>query len=192
MQRKYEDILDFWFNDPQHRKHWFQKSDAFDTLIQQQFEGDLLKASEAEYQDWLTEPKGRLAFIILTDQFPRNIYRNSARAYDFSALALEATLKGIALKQDESLQTVYEKMFFYLPLEHEENADFQQKSVTLFESLRETTLPEESAALESAIDFAKQHQDIITRFGRFPHRNVVFNRTSTEEEVHFLREDNIL
>jgi uncharacterized protein (DUF924 family) len=126
-----------------------------------------------------------LALIILTDQFPRNIYRDTARAFSCDSKALTWCLEGVHGRSDRELRPI-ERVFFYLPLEHAESREHQAKSVECFSELAASVPMEQRSTFEEYLDFAMRHRDIIDRFGRFPHRNNILRRESTPEELAFL------
>lgn len=190
----YAEILHFWFGSdttgiiPQERlKFWFGGDRQTDRLIRERFSDHLAAAVDGRLDFWEQEPGGRLALILLLDQFPRNIFRDTPSAYAYDERALQVTLDGLGQKQDRDLALV-ERAFMYMPLEHAEDMEMQKRSVNLFEQLLEEALPEQKPVFETFADYARRHRDIIARFGRFPHRNEVLGRTSTPEETAFLRE----
>lgn len=190
----YAEILHFWFGSdtigviPQERlKFWFGGDRQTDHLIRERFSEHLAAAVEGRLHFWGQEPGGRLALILLLDQFPRNIYRGTPRAYAYDDRALQVTLEGLEQGQDRDLALV-ERAFMYMPLEHAEDREIQKRSVNLFEQLLEEALPEQKPVFETFADYARRHRDVIARFGRFPHRNEVLCRSSTSEETVFLRE----
>src|SRR5262249_54362454 len=136
---------------------------------------------------WLSSALGHLALIILTDQFPRNIYRGSPRAFEFDHLARAWCIDGLKEGIDRKLRPV-ERVFFYLPLEHSEDLNDQSLCVSLFYDLAGAVSPELKRPFSNFVDFALRHQAIIERFGRFPHRNAILGRESTSEEIQFLRQ----
>lgn len=186
-------VLEFWFGPlqsgfatPANRKRWFTPDPAFDRGIAVQF-GELLDAAAAgELDAWLDESRGRLAFIIVTDQFSRQIHRGSARAFATDAIALKAARDGIERGHDRQLQ-FDERTFFYLPFEHSESSVDQDTSVALFAGLAGETPQPHRALADATLRFAQQHRAIVRRFGRFPHRNEPLGRVSTAEELEFLR-----
>lgn len=190
-----EKVLKFWFSDleegqgiPAERFDlWFGGAAATDRRIRDAFVAAVDRAGKDEYDDWSATPRGTLALLILLDQFPRNIFRGSSRAYAFDAKAGEFCLRGLAAGQDRELLTV-ERAFFYLPLEHAEDRAMQQQSVAAFtELLRQAPKALREACL-GFLDYAERHRAIVERFGRFPHRNAALGRPSTEAEEAFLRE----
>lgn len=190
-----EDVLMFWFGGlnegepiPSGRFDlWFGGAQATDLQIRDSFAAEVERAGQGVYDSWSASPRGSLGLIILLDQFPRNIFRNSPRAYAFDEKARNFCLKGLSTGQDRELITV-ERAFFYLPLEHAEDSALQQLSVAVFaELLRQAPDPLREAC-RSFLDYAERHRAIIDRFARFPHRNISLCRTSTAEEEVFLRE----
>lgn len=191
---EYDDVLVFWFGFdargpiPEERlKFWFGGSPETDERIRDRFGGRVGKASRGELSHWEEEPCGRLALILLLDQFTRNIYRGTPQAYALDSRALQLSLDGLARGHDQALEPI-ERAFFYLPLEHAEDLSAQQRSVHLFESLIEDVAEVQRPAIESFADYARRHCDIIARFGRFPHRNSTLGRPSTDKEAAFLRQ----
>lgn len=123
--------------------------------------------------------------ILLTDQFPRSIYRDSPRAFAYDAKALAWSLDGVQERVDLKLRSI-ERVFFYLPLEHAESLQYQEQSVKHFRELLDEVGPDLKPIFQSYLDYAVRHRDIIARFGRFPHRNKILGRKSTPEELAFL------
>jgi len=190
-----EEILDFWFgsnpDDAAVAKEkaalWWSKNPQIDDEIRQRFANFATKAAAGELSDWQSIPSGRLALILLTDQFPRNIYRDSPRAFAYDAKALALCVNGIDQGLDLKLRPI-ERVFFYLPLEHAESVEHQQRAVKYFGELVALVRAEQKPTFNEYLDFAVRHHDIIARFGRFPHRNRILGRQSTPEEVAFLAE----
>ncbi len=183
------DILEYWFGDPPRPRtaFWFGKDEANDRDIRGRFAGDLQRAAQGLLDDWASTSRGRLALVILLDQFSRNIYRDRADAYAGDEKAASLVLEGLAQKSDRSL-TPLERVFFYLPLEHAEDLELQERSVELFRRLLEQAPPGQRDLFAGFLHYAERHRDIIARFGRFPHRNQALGRTSTPEETAFLRQ----
>lgn len=188
-----ETVLTYWFGtDPDtsalakdRADLWWSKNSEVDGEIRGRFESSVQRAADGKLNPWLAEPRGRLALIILTDQFPRNIYRDSRRAFAFDANALEWTLDGIELGVDQLLRPI-ERVFFYLPLEHSERLEHQERSVSVFSKLVSIVTEDQREIFEHYLNFAILHRDIVARFGRFPHRNQILGRLSTPEELYFL------
>jgi uncharacterized protein (DUF924 family) len=177
------DVLAFWFGSGEdygkRHKRWFEKSAAFDAEITRRFLG--LYEALAGNRDWLDAPRDCLARIIVLDQFPRQMFRGSARAFAADPLALESAKLAIARGYDRELLPV-EKLFVYLPLEHSEVLGDQVRACELTRPLAQFS------ETEDVYRYACAHRDIIERFGRFPHRNAVLGRESTPEEVEFLKQ----
>lgn len=192
----WQPLLDFWFGDEaddvlratRQAPLWWGKSSETDALLAKQFGAQAEAAANGELADWADLHHGRLALILLLDQLPRNIHRGTPAAFAQDPLARDLCLKGLSIGADKSLSPL-ERVFFYLPLEHAESREQQVRSVALFEALA----AEQAGTLAQATfagfaDFARRHQVIIERFGRFPHRNDILGRTSTPEEAAFLQQ----
>jgi uncharacterized protein (DUF924 family) len=186
-------VLEFWFGrltngvaDAVTRKRWFSSDRQFDALCTQHFSEVLDAAANGRLTHWAATPHGRIAFILVTDQFSRQIHRGSARAFATDARALACAKDGIALGHDRQLG-YDERTFFYLPFEHSESLIDQHTAVGLFTLLATEAPPMHRDDARSTLDFAQRHRDIVLRFGRFPHRNSALGRTSTDAEVEFLR-----
>ncbi|WP_337073018.1 DUF924 family protein [Aeromonas veronii] len=167
---------------------WWGKSSETDALLASRF-GELAEAAaKGSLAHWADLPSGRLALILLLDQLPRNIHRGTPAAFARDPLARDLCLKGLSIGADKSLSPL-ERVFFYLPLEHAESGEQQARSVALFEALAaEQAGTPAQATFAGFTDFARRHQVIIERFGRFPHRNDILGRTSTPEEATFLQQ----
>lgn len=191
-------ILEFWFQEqelsaPQIDRRmdiWFSEDAIFDHEIEKEFANDVAAASQGDLDHWAREPRGRLALIILIDQFRRNIYRNTADAYSKDRLALKLCVEGAMAKKDAGLTPV-ERVFFYMPLQHAESRKVQAKSVELYERLAQAVSPTYRETFLTVAQFAELHKDIIDQFGRFPHRNKVLNRENTAEENEYLAADSL-
>lgn len=177
-------VLDFWFGATPGvaRPEWFRKDEAFDASIRERF-GALIEAALAGgLRDWDATPQGALARVLLLDQFTRNSFRGTARAFAGDALALQAA-RAMLQRGDDRALALLERVFVYLPFEHAEDRAAQRESVRLFEALAS-----EHPSSADFADYARRHAVVIERFGRFPHRNAVLGRASTDEEHAFLRE----
>ncbi len=188
---RFEQILRFWFGGPDddplsNFSWWFSKNDATDKRIHDLFEKDLNLAIQGKLDQWKDNPRGCLAFIILTDQFPRNMYRGLPGAFANDGLALLASLEGQKRGFDISL-TYVERWFFYMPIMHSEDIEIQKRSVELFYTLAKQAPQELREILDGTYKYALRHFKIIERFGRFPHRNKILGRESTEKEIEFLK-----
>jgi uncharacterized protein (DUF924 family) len=157
---------------------WFAKDDAFDAAIRERFEALHLAAARGELAEWSEKSEGALALLLLLDQFPRNLFRGSAHAFATDPLALSLARAAIAAGHDAAAPADL-RVFFYLPFEHSEALADQDHCVALCQALDAETGSEWAK-------WAKLHRDIIVRFGRFPHRNAMLGRESTEEELVFL------
>ena len=191
-----EAILSFWFKEqalsaPQIDRRmdtWFSEDPVFDHEIEKEFADDVELACEGKLDHWAEEPRGRLALIILIDQFRRNIHRNTIHAFSKDKLALKLCVEGAMQKKDKGLSPI-EKVFFYMPLQHAESRKVQAKAVELYQRLAESVSPTYRETFETVAQFAELHKDIIDQFGRFPHRNKLLNRTNTPEEDEYLAAD---
>ena len=178
-----EDIVQFWFgNAPgERRKAWFVKDPAFDAQISARFMPAYEAAAAGTLADWKNAARESLALIVLTDQFPRNMFRNSGRAFETDAMALATAKRVIDAGWDAKMLPV-ERMFVYLPFEHSESMADQDRSCALFAPLN--AFPETS----DAVEYSEKHRAIVKRFGRFPHRNAALRRETTPEEIEFLKQ----
>lgn len=186
-------IHQFWFgqliagDDPiEKSKLWWQKNSETDEYIIKNFKTHLEAAVRGEYDRWLTDSRGCLALIILADQFSRHIYRNDKKSFENDALALKWAQAGIDAGLDKGLH-LFERAFFYMPFEHAEDLAAQQYSVKLFKELLAEASPKQVKTLQIYGDSAVQHHDIIEKFSRFPHRNQILERQTTNEEHEYLR-----
>jgi len=170
-------VVDFWLAAGPER--WFAKSDAFDLEIRHRFEALHHAAARGEHNDWADSPSGALALLLSLDQFPRNLFRNSAHAYATDGMALAIARQAIAAGHDLQVALTLQA-FMYLPFEHAEDMRAQDDSVALTERLKDR------GGEASTYEWAAKHRAIIIRFGRFPHRNVVLGRVTTREEQEFL------
>lgn len=171
----YEDVLHFWFEEIEPAL-WWKKDAEFDQLITQRFSTLHTSACRCELFAWRTTPKGRLAEIIVLDQFSRNMFRDSPLAFTNDSLALALAQEAISTGADQQLTPV-ERSFLYLPFMHSESLLIHEQAVILYEK----------NGLANNLDFEIKHKNIIERFGRYPHRNKVLSRESTAEEVEFLK-----
>lgn len=188
MDAQAQDVLDFWFLPPDNRDYgqargeWFRKDDAFDAHIRARF-GTLIDAAiEGGLRAWEATPHGALARLIVLDQFTRNVYRGTPRAFAGDAQALALAVALTQAGQDRLLPPML-RAFAYLPFEHAEDLAMQARAVELFQLLSQA-----QPGFDGMLDYAQRHQEVIARFGRFPHRNAMLGRPSTPEEVEFLRQ----
>ncbi len=179
-------ILDFWFGAPgspeygQTRPEWFRKNADFDATIAARFGPLLTQSLEGKRPHWPATPQAGLAWIVLLDQFTRNSFRDTPKAFAGDPLALQMAQTLIANGQDRQLLPV-ERWFVYMPFEHAEDMGMQERSLSLF-----AQLAQEVDGFEGVLDYARRHYDVVARFGRFPHRNAILGRVSTPEEEAFL------
>jgi len=166
---------------------WFGGEQHHDEEIRTRFGALLERAAAGELDAWADGPRRRLSLIILLDQFPRNMFRGTARAFEYDAAALALALTGMQSGADGALDFA-ERLFFYIPLEHAENRDAQDEAVAAFRRLLAEVPPELHATFADTLGYAEKHRAIIERFGRFPHRNAVLGRASTPEELEWLKE----
>ena len=189
-----EHILSYWFGDefvdgyPSKPRDalWFQSSPKTDQEIKSRFAPDIERAAKGQLDLWRKEPRGLLALITLLDQFPRNVYRGTARAFAYDARARELCMLGIDRGADKELRSI-ERTFFYLPLEHSEQLADQNLCVELMEKLVEEVSARHKKKALSYLSYARSHQKIIAEFGRFPHRNAILGRESSLAEAEFLQ-----
>lgn len=187
-----EDVLGFWLGEPgssplANATNWYMKDDAFDREIEARFGTALELGARGALDGWKATPRGRLALVILLDQFSRNVYRNQPRAFAQDARACSSALEAIAAGDEREL-TIVERSFLYMPLMHAEDVDLQHECVAKFERLRDDAPADLRKFVENGLDYAHRHADIIERFGRFPHRNAILGRTSKADELAFLEQ----
>ncbi|OTG64323.1 DUF924 family protein [Acinetobacter silvestris] len=174
----YQEVIDFWFN-PNTQPYWFAKSDEFDQQLHNRFSIALEQARQGEFWEWRKTAEGRLAEIIVLDQFSRNLWRNSPASFAQDPIALVLAQESIHLELDQNLPSE-QRAFLYMPFMHSESKLMHEHALQLFESLGNPI----------NLDFEKQHKRIIDRFGRYPHRNEILGRQSTLEELEFLKQPN--
>jgi uncharacterized protein (DUF924 family) len=186
-------VLQFWFNAGQNDQptidgrmdRWFGGGQAFDEAIRAGF-GDLVdRASRGELDGWSTTARGRLALILLLDQFRRHIYRGRREAFRRDAQALKLCVEG-AMTGDYKALDPFEQAFFFMPLQHAESLPVQERSVKIYGGLVAGASPTLKATFATFAQFAELHRDIIAAYGRFPHRNRILERADTPEEQEYL------
>ncbi len=170
------EVINFWFEEIESSR-WFKKDDAFDELLRERFLSVHESATKAELFWWRDTAKGRLAEIIVLDQFSRNMFRDQPQSFAFDGLALCLAQEAIAAGADAELGD-RERPFMYMPYMHSESVEIHEVAVTLFARLK----------TGGNLEYEKRHKAIIDRFGRYPHRNELLNRPSTPEEMVFLKE----
>ena len=173
-----EDIISFWFNEitPQ---DWWKKDDDFDQKITDDFHTVYKKAAAGELYDWRNQPLSSLAEIIILDQFPRNMFRDTPKAFATDNLALCLSQNAIDKGFDEELNSG-QRAFLYMPMMHSESLLIHERAVKLFNA----------PGMENNLNFELKHKAIIDKFGRYPHRNDILERNSTQAEIDFLKEPN--
>lgn len=181
-RERQEEVLGFWFGEDEiARPEWFVKDAAFDRRIEERFGALTLSALAGGCEDWVEAPRPALAYVIVLDQFTRNIYRDTAEAFAGDPQALSAARRIVAAGWDCALTPV-QRWFCYMPFQHSEILEDQREALRLFGALRND--PQAGGAWEWAV----KHQAVIERFGRFPHRNAILGRRSTEQEMAFLEQ----
>lgn len=188
-----ETILHFWFGeldpigraDPATQARWWSKDPALDEEIRQRFGATHAAAARGELDTWLNTPRARLAYIVVLDQFSRNMFRDSAAMFATDEQALRAALTGIDAGMHKQLR-LDERGMLYMPLMHSEQLEIQERCVELFLELASEVDGSARASMLSRVGFAERHRDIVKKFGRFPHRNALLGRASTPDELDFL------
>ncbi len=193
MEETIHKLLDFWFGDLGHAdlpnsdrtNLWFGENEELKLNMLKVFKKEYDDAIAGHLTQWADSPRGRLALIILLDQFSRSLYRNSPEAFAFDTAAQELCLKGLTEKMDQSL-TLIERVFFYMPLVHAESSERQEQSIRLFQTLVTLSMSETTQVYQLFLAYAYAHFRVIKEFGRFPQRNIILKRNSTKEEIAFL------
>ncbi len=198
MQQPWQPLLDWWFGAAgcgpgvtaaevaaSRTALWFGKQDRQDDQAREQFGALVEQALEGQLQDWQGEPEGWLATLLLLDQLPRMIFRDTPRAFAGDPLVRPLALHGLTQRWDQQLRPI-QRVFAYLVLEHAEDLALQNQAVQLFQALFEQAATAERELFAGYLDYAERHQRVITRFGRFPHRNQILGRSCSAEESAFL------
>jgi uncharacterized protein (DUF924 family) len=182
------DILQFWFDrqpdelgEGNARKVWFKKSPDFDREVRTRFLSVYDRAVAGQLDDWQETPEGCLALVIVLDQFPRNMFRGQPQSFATDARAVAIAEAALVRNFDQYLLPI-QRWFLYIPFMHSENLEHQRRSVQLFSTLKD------DPDVASAYPFAIRHQEVVERFGRFPHRNAILGRENTPEEAEFLKQ----
>ncbi|GLQ29864.1 DUF924 family protein [Litoribrevibacter albus] len=186
-------VISYWFGEldsdgfalDQNKNKWWSGGNDIDIEISHQFGHLVEEALNRGLKEWKDSSSGRLALILLLDQFTRNIYRGTERAFAGDSRALKLCKLGLSEKTDLELP-IEHRVFFYMPLEHSESLEDQELCIRLFTSLKRESPQEKHPLLDSYVGFAEQHRDIIKQFGRFPHRNESLKRVNTAEEETYL------
>jgi uncharacterized protein (DUF924 family) len=184
-------VLDAWFGAPDSaeyghaRRAWFKKNATFDAMLHERFGALLEEALEGQLASWSATPLGALALIVLLDQFTRNCFRNTPRAFAGDAEALKLARMLVDTRGELTLPTIHHRVFVTMPFEHDETLASQREAVRLHQSLFNETGDKDIA---DGLKYALRHAEVIERFGRFPHRNVILGRESTAEERAWLKQ----
>lgn len=194
MKDKVHELLDFWFGNlgsadlptSDRTNLWFGENDVVKQKLVLSFNQEYQAAVSGSLADWEKTPRGRLALIILLDQFPRYIHRRSPQAFAYDDKAQELCVEGLRDKMDQSL-TLIERVFFYMPLVHAENSESQEKSIRLYQDLVSLSMSETTQIYQLFLAYAYAHFRVIKEFGRFPQRNKLLGRESTDAEMAFLK-----
>tara|TARA_B100002051_G_scaffold232660_1_gene231457 strand:+ start:299 stop:907 length:609 start_codon:yes stop_codon:yes gene_type:complete len=193
--QRVDEIIKFWFGrveetivpSENRARIWFSEDPEVADIIKADFQEDISRAQEGEYDSWQESARGQLALILLLDQFPRHVYRETPRAFDSDDVALKVCMQGLDKEQDHNLSLI-ERVFFYFPLLHAENLDYQERSLENYRVLSELAFSETRVIFDSFLKFANHHYSIIQRFGRFPQRNQALGRGSSPVELAYLAE----
>lgn len=188
-----DDVLAFWLGDVDERgrapeatrAQWWTKDPAFDATIRERFEATYDDLQRDDHP-WLASREGRVAAVIVLDQFSRNMFRDQPKMYAADARAQGIVLAGLAEEADRAMG-YHARYFFYMPLMHAEDLALQERCVALFRSMADD-FPTLTESIDQAVGYAERHRDIVARFGRFPHRNAILGRASTDEERAFLEQ----
>lgn len=188
------EVYDFWFRDIEISSNyatrqsglWFGHDSKVDEQIRSRFSMTMEKVSRRQYQEWITTSRGLVACIVLLDQFTRNAFRGTGKMYQNDKRALEIAKAAIRAGRDQKLN-LFERVFVYLPLEHSESLEDQRLCVTLFKGLHQEQDEFLRPTAKGFLDYAKKHFEVVKEFGRFPHRNALLGRESTEKELEYLK-----
>ena len=195
MEKVRDELLEIWFGDDPDdaavsaakAELWWGHSPATDEQLRERFGAAASAAAAGELDNWIGSSRGRLALILLLDQLPRAIHRDTPEAFAQDDAARKTAAQGLESGADQLLRPI-ERLFFYLPFEHSEDLEDQDRSVELFRELALSVPEEQRPTFAGFVDYAKRHREVIARFGRFPHRNRILGRESTAEEIAFLKQ----
>lgn len=195
MPDRVHELLNFWFGNlgsadlptSDRTNLWFGENETIKKQLVRAFEKEFAMVTDGEgLKEWEKTPRGRLALIILLDQFPRYLHRGSHKAFSFDDKAQQLCVDGLREKMDQSL-TLIERVFFYMPLVHAENSENQEQSIRLYQDLVTLSMAETTQIYQLFLAYAYAHFRVIKEFGRFPQRNHALGRKSTEAELAFLK-----
>lgn len=194
MPDRAHELLSFWFGDLGHAdlptsdrtNLWFGENPNLKDIMVKTFGKDFEAAKDGQLKNWADTPRGRLALIILLDQFSRSLHRNSEKAFTYDRKAQELCIEGLKEKMDQHL-TLIERVFFYMPLVHAEDEKIQDQSIQLFQHLVSLSMTETTQVYQLFLAYAYAHFRVIKEFGRFPQRNSLLGRKSTAAEIAFLK-----
>lgn len=194
MPDRVHELLDFWFGklgsadlpSSDRTNLWFGENEVVKKHLVRSFEKEFQLAAADNLTEWMKTPRGRLALIIILDQFPRYVHRGSSKAFSLDIKAQELCVKGLDEKMDQSL-TLIERVFFYMPLVHAESSETQERSIRLYQELVSLSMSETTQIYQLFLAYAYAHFRVIKEFGRFPQRNHALSRPSTDAEMAFLK-----
>lgn len=194
MPDRIHELLNFWFGNlgsadlptSDRTNLWFGENESIKQQLVELFSPEFQAAASGDLSKWEETPRGRLALIILLDQFPRYLHRRSPEAFLYDSNAQKLCIEGLRDKMDQSL-TLIERVFFYMPLVHAENPEIQEKSIRLYQDLVSLSMSETTQIYQLFLAYAYAHFRVIKEFGRFPQRNKVLGRQSTDAELAFLK-----
>ncbi len=195
MNQSIENVLRFWFGNTadarsvgkQQSALWWSKDEATDALIKREFELVTIGVANGSLGSWLNSADGVLASVIATDQFPRNIWRGDARSFSYDKVALSIARYAVSRCLDSNMRMI-DRVFLYLPFEHSESMADQETSIRLYSQLLDEAVDDEKELFAGYLDFARKHAEIIERFSRYPHRNLILARPSSAEETEFMQQ----
>ncbi|TAK76635.1 MAG: DUF924 domain-containing protein [Gammaproteobacteria bacterium] len=194
MTDKIHELLNFWFGNlgsadlptSERTSLWFGENEAVKQQLVTLFGKEFEEVARGGLAEWTHTPRGCLALIILLDQFPRYFYRGTSEAFMYDQEAQQLCVEGLTQRMDQSL-TLIERVFFYMPLVHSENAHLQERSIRLYQQLVTLSMAETTQIYQLFLAYAYAHFRVVKEFGRFPQRNVLLGRESTEAELVFLK-----
>ncbi|MDY6932625.1 MAG: DUF924 family protein [Spirochaetota bacterium] len=197
MSSRIDEIISFWFSGSldtadlisERIKVWFHTDETFDNEIRERFQSDYEAAIHGQLDSWKNSSRGMLALILILDQFSRNMFRGTQQAFAQDHIALQLCLEGIAQGRDIELSQL-ERAFFYMPLQHAEDNDLQELGMKKYKQLHSQTPEGIKKEMLGFLNASTEHRNIIKQFGRFPHRNQILKRASTNEEEKFLKTQN--